>query len=120
MANPRATITVFRVTGIKPQIQSKRFALWLCFQKFDAPVYDQLGLMTQTAIRLFFVIRISADRFEFIKVLLSLKLLRHLRMPFSIETDTISVFPQQICIQGFDSIGTSHLWISGRTITAPR
>ena len=55
MADTRPTVAILGMAGVEPHVQGKGLALGLALEKFDPPVHDQIGLVTERTIRLFLV-----------------------------------------------------------------
>ena len=103
---------------IEPHVQREGLIGRLVLNELDSSVNNDFRLMAKGTISLGFVKWISADRLEFIKVLLSSKPSRHLCMPLAEVTGAVTVLTQQVGIKRFDGFGASQLGRGGRSIGA--
>ena len=102
MPDSRPAVAILCVARIEPHVQGEWLVFGLRLNELDAAINNHLRLVTQAAIRLFFVERISANCFEFIKVIFTFELAWHLGVPFPKVAGAVPVLTQQIAVEGFD------------------
>ena len=70
MTDAGPLVSVFRMSRVEPQAKEERLILWLRLDEFDTSITNQLSRMPQSPVRLFLVVRIAPDRFEFVEMII--------------------------------------------------
>ena len=117
MADTRPAVAVLGMAGVEPHVQGKGLVLGLALEKFDPPVHDQIGLVTERTVRLFLVKGIASDRVVDLEVIAGLEALGHLGVPLAGKPGPVTGLAQDTRVEMLDRLGGRQVVLPGSAET---